>query len=286
MNSTTPPENAWIIETDDARFEHDVFEQSRERPVVVDFWAEWCQPCRMLTPLLEELARESGGEFVLVKANTEQCPAAAGQFQVQAIPTVVAVAGGELVDFFQGLLPREQLRSWLDRLLLQGRLQRAARIEQEEPEEAERIYRETLHDLPNESAAAIGLARVHWNQGRQDEARQMIEHLEKRGFLEPEAEKLKARMELQGMASDDLEGLLQAAQAEPDNLARQLELAEALGAAGRHEEALQRCLELVQKDKAGVGEDARRVMVDIFRVLPDDSPLVTDYRRKLTMALY
>ena len=88
------------------------------------------------------------------------------------------------------------------------------------------------------------------------------------------------------MASNDLDGLRASAQGEPENLPRQLELAEALGAAGQHEEALQRCLEIVEKDKHGVGKEARQVMVDIFRVLPDDSTLVTDYRRKLTLALY
>ena len=286
MSNPPPADNGWVIETTDATFEQDVIEQSRERPVVVDFWAEWCQPCRSLTPLLVELTQEGGGEFVLVKANTEQCPEAAGRFQIQAIPTVYAVSGGEPIDMFQGLLPRDQLKGWLDRLLVIGRLDRAERIEQDDPAESQKLYRQTMEALPNESAPVIGLARVLWDQGQEDESRQLIAELERRGSLEPEAEKLKARMELQGMASNDLDGLRASAQAEPENLPRQLELAEALGAAGQHEEALQRCLEIVEKDKHGVGKEARQVMVDIFRVLPDDSTLVTDYRRKLTLALY
>lgn len=286
MNEESASSSPWIVETTDATFERDVFERSREVPVVVDFWADWCQPCRLLAPLLEELARERQGEFILVKADTAQCPQAAGGFQVNAIPTVYAVVDGQAVDFFQGILPRRQLEAWLERPLLQGRLLRAAAWEQSRPEEAERLYRQVMHELPNESAAPIGLARLLLAQGRPDEAGQLLALLERRGFLEPEAEKIKAQLELRGMAADDLDALRAACEQAPDDLAGQLQLAEALAAAGEHQEALDRCLALVERDRHGVGETARQVMVDLFRVLPDDSPLVADYRRKLAMALY
>jgi putative thioredoxin len=123
-------------------------------------------------------------------------------------------------------------------------------------------------------------------QERFDECQAVIGELEKRGFLEPEAEKVKAALELRGMKSDDLGELRTQAAADPENLELQLKLAEALAAAKEYEAALQGCLAIVEKDKQGVGDTARQVMIDIFRVLPDDSELTTIYRRKLSMALY
>src|SRR4026208_1647492 len=97
-------DNPWIQSTTDATFDHDVFERSKEVPVIVDFWAAWCQPCRMLAPLLERLADEYAGRFVLVKAKTDETSQSAGAFGVQGIPAVYAVVNGEIVDFFAGLL--------------------------------------------------------------------------------------------------------------------------------------------------------------------------------------
>ena len=110
-------DSPWIIEADDATFQSDVAERSRELPVVVDFWAEWCQPCRMLSPILEKLAREFDGKFLLAKIETEKAPKIATAFGVQSIPAVYGLRDGQLVDFFAGLLPEVQIRSWIERLL-------------------------------------------------------------------------------------------------------------------------------------------------------------------------
>ena len=155
-----------------------------------------------------------------------------------------------------------------------------------DPIEAERRYRERIEANPGDSASLIGLARLLLAQDRIEDAAAVLERLESRGFLEPEAEKLKSAIELRGNATLDVAGCREAVAASPEDLSARLRLAEALAGAAEYEEALAICLELVEQDRAGVGEQARLRMLDIFRVLPDDSPLIGDYRRKLSLALY
>ena len=275
----------FIVETTEESFEADVFERSKHVPVVVDFWAAWCGPCRMLAPLLEQMAAQYEGKFILVKADTDQVPRAAGEFNVQSIPAVYAVVDGDVVDFFQGVLPEEQLRQWIEAVLSHGAASEARQLEASDPAAAEEKYRELLESSPNDALLSIGLGRVLLAQDRAEETRQLIQELEKRGFLEPEAEQLKASLELRGKKSLDLDQLQTDAASNPDDLNLQLQLAEALGANGQYQQALDVGLQLVQRDKKGFGDQARQVMVDIFRVA-DDEELVRQYRRKLSAALY
>ncbi len=285
MRDSTQNDRQWIVETTQETFDRDVFERSRQVSVVVDFWAAWCQPCRMLAPILEGLANEYAGKFVLVKAETDHVPQAAAEFGVQSIPAVYGVCDGQVVDFFQGALPPQQCRAWIDRLLLAGWAVEARQLEASDPQAAELKYRQVMQQSPNDSAAQIALAHLLVQQNRADESRALIEQLEQRGFLEPEAEKVKAELQLQQMKGGDIDQLRTVAQANSTDLRLQFQLAEALAGAELYEEALQICLELVQKDRKGIGEEARQVMVDIFRVLPGDSDLVSTYRRKLSTAL-
>jgi len=276
----------WVVETTANRFETDVIERSRQLPVVVDFWAPWCAPCRMLGPVLERLAQECSGRFVLVKANTDEMPQIAAEFQVQSIPAVFGVIDGQVVDFFAGALPETHIRSWLDRLLQAGELVETESLEQTDPAGAAERYRRMLDDSPNNSVASIGLARCLVKLRRFDEARKLIERLEERGFLEPEAEQLKASLELESHQDIDLDSCRAAAEAAPDDLQARLTYAEALAGDHQYQAAMDIALTLVELDRHGVGEKARQLMVDIFRVLPGDSELVRDYRRKLAMLLF
>lgn len=275
-----------VVSTTDPTFELDVIARSHEVPVIVDFWASWCQPCMMLAPLLEKLADEYAGRFLLVKAETEHNQAAAGEFNVSSIPAVYGVLGGEVVDYFQGFQPEPQLRQWLDRIVAEAETRAVIQLEATDPAAAEAKYRELILKLPREAGLQIGLGRALVAQGRTEEAEAIVVELAKRGFLEPAAEKLKAAVDLAKMQGGDLTELTAQAEAEPQNLEVQLKLAEALAGAGRHEEALQRALAIVQQQKTGPGEQARQLMVDLFRVLPGDSELVGTYRRKLSSALF
>jgi putative thioredoxin len=280
-----------VLETTEQSFESDVIERSREVPVVVDFWAEWCAPCRALGPRLEALAREYGGKFALVKADTEQCRGIAAAFGVRSIPAVFGLVDGKVVDSFVGALPDSALRAWLDRLLpspAERLIAEARRLEPSDRAAAEAKYREALGLSPDDPTAAVGLARVLVSAGRLDEARALVDALEARGYLEPDAEKLKAELALHSRAREagGVEAARSALAAKPDDPTLLLKLAESLAAAGPHEEALDVCLRLVETGRNDVREAARKTMLDIFRSLPEDSPLVGEYRRKLSAALY
>jgi putative thioredoxin len=292
MPMSSPKEKSpWILEADETNFQRDVVERSREILVVVDFWATWCQPCRLLGPILEKLAEEYAGKFLLVKADTDKLPNIAAGFAVQSIPAVFALRDGGFLDSFIGLMSEPQIREWLDRLLpseAELLVAQARKLEASDPAEAEAKWREAGRLDPNLAAAKIGLATLLFAQGRADESRVVVEELERRGFLEPEAEKLKAQLALMGQGQNpgDLAALQATVAANPGDLEAKLNLAEALAACAQYEPALETALLVVQSGKKEFVEPARKLMVDIFRLLPDDSELTTTYRRQLSTALY
>ena len=201
MSETAAP--TYIVETTAENFVDEVVERSHLVPVVVDFWAEWCQPCRTLGPILEKLASEYQGRFILAKADTEKVSEIASRFGVRSIPAVFAVRGGEVVDSFVGVLPEASLRAWLDRIMpgpVEVLILEAKALEPTDVEAARAKYLEAVALAPTEPLAKIGLARLAMARGRLDEAHEIIDQLERRGYLEPEAETLKAQLTLRGQA--------------------------------------------------------------------------------------
>lgn len=290
MNAS-PTNSPWIRDTTDASFAEDVTERSWQVPIVVDFWADWCQPCRLLGPVLERLAVEFEGRFELVKANTEQNALAAAEYHVQSIPAVYGLRLGHVVDGFLGAMPEPEIRRWLERLLPTAAEQKveAAQLRLvSAPAEAERLLREAMELDPRCDAARIALAELFLEQKRIEECRALVGELEGRGYLEPQAQKTKAALELYdlGREAGAYSDLARRAASQPDDRELQLELAMAMAAEGRYEEALQTGLEVVRKDRGPLRQRAKQLMVDIFRVLPDESELVSTYRRQLAMALY
>jgi putative thioredoxin len=289
--SQTPDKSPWIVDADDQSFQSEAVERSRELLVVVDFWAEWCQPCRALSPILEQLAREYAGKFALVKVDVERAQGIAAGFGVQSIPAVYAMRDGQLLDFFAGLVPEGQVRAWIDRLLpspAEVLVAEARNLESADPMSAESKYREAASLDPNLAAAKIALAVLLINEHRTDEAQSIIDELEERGFLEPEAEKVKSELHMaqQSNKAGDLDKLRAAVAADPKNLQVRLELAEALAAKKEFQQALDMALSVVEMHKPEFVEPAREFMVDLFRVLGEENELVGEYRRKLSTALY
>ncbi len=282
--------SSWIIEVTSANFERDVIERSSEVPVVVDFWAPWCGPCLTLSPLLERLAEEYGGQFVLAKIDTDGETELAQQFGVRSIPAVYGLRDGRAVDGFIGVQPESAIRAWLDRLMptpIERLAADARKLEATDPDAAEAKYNEVLALEPGSIPAQTGLARIALDRGRLDDAQARIAAMERQGFLEPEAEKVKAELllHLQAQGAGGIEAARAALAEHPGDLELKFQLAEALAASGQYADALALCLELVERDRKGVGDRARLTMIAIFQLLPPDSELVTEYQRQLSMVL-
>lgn len=285
-------QSEWIKSTSMDTFRDDVIEQSMQRPVVVDFWAEWCAPCRQLMPLLEKLANEFQGRFSLVKVNVDECPEIAGAFGVQSIPFVVGVVEGQPVNQFQGVQSEAQLRSWIEALVPSPAVEAYEQGQQHEAdgssELAEGFYRAAVgHDSKN-ATYKIALARVLLALNRDQESREIIDELNTRGYLEPDAQALVAQLELRSNVEDSggVQEARKALEADPENLNLQLKLAEALGADSRFEEACELCLAIVAKDRSGLGTQAKEVMVGVLGVMGPKSKLASDLRRRLATAFY
>lgn len=281
----------WIIETTAETFEKDVVERSLKLPVIVDFWATWCGPCKEIGPVLEKITREANGKVLLVKIDVDKQPDIAGWFGVQQIPVVFAIVNGQPVDQFMGNLPEDQVREWVQRLLpspAQSLLMEATEAETKNASEAIEKYRAALELQADFPQASIGLARVLTAQHQDADARAIIEGLEKRGFLEPEAQQIKTELELRvaALESGGVGAARAAVAADPNNLDLQISLADALAAAHAYPEALDICLNLVKNHKSKMGEKAKETMVQIFTVLGPASELVQQYRRQLSTALY
>lgn len=285
------PNSAWIKDSKTATFEADVIQKSFEIPVVVDFWAPWCQPCKQLAPVLEKLANEYAGKFLLVKVNIEAEQQIAQAFQIQSIPLVVAFREGQLVNEFAGVLPEPQLRQWLETFLpsaAQMAMMAGMKLEETDAAGAEAKYREALNLEPKADVIKIALARVIMAQNRDEEACKIIAQLEERGFLEPEAQTIKDELEVRATAAESggVEEARRTAAANPNDLTLQIALADALAVAGKHTEALEICLALIARDKAGIGPQAKETMVKILGMLGTASELAGEYRRKLATAWY
>jgi putative thioredoxin len=246
-----------VVEATDQNFLDTVIGESKRRPVVVDLWASWCGPCRTLGPILERVAGERGGAFLLAKLDVDANPYTAGQFGVQSIPTVVAFRDGQPIDGFVGAIPEPMVNEFVDRLMpteaeLEGHL-----------DDAEQKYREALEVDPTNRDARVGLSRIYAETGREDQARETLAPV----LPDPEAERILAMLEVRDWSK----------LTEPGTLAS----AKRLAARGSWREALDAMLGALTDDP-----DARQAMLEVFTVLGEDDEMVAEYRRKLAAALF
>ncbi|MGH2683162.1 MAG: tetratricopeptide repeat protein [Actinomycetota bacterium] len=276
---------ATVIDVGEGDFEEQVLRASHDVPVLVDFWAAWCRPCLVLSPMLERLAAEGEGRFVLAKVDVDANPGLSALFGIQGIPAVKAFRDGEVVAEFVGVQPAEVLRRFVDELLPSAADELAAQAERARElgdlVEAEARYREALAKDPAHQPSKLGLAALLGMRGEDEEARGLLAQL-------PATEgvrQLDAALELRSAArgEDDREALRVRAEAGDQEAAFALATAEA--GAGEHRDALERALRLVQL--GGDERDrARDLMVRMFEALGEDHPLTREFRPRLASALF
>jgi putative thioredoxin len=281
---------SWTIDVGDADFEREVLDRSSEVPVVVDFWAPWCAPCRALGPLLERLAVEHAGAFVLARVNVDEAPELAQALGIRSIPAVKGFRDGTVVAEFVGARPESVIRAFLARLLPTeaDRLAREAqgRAAAGDTRGAERLFRDALDRDGRHARALIGLARLLGDRGETADALKQLDLVLPSAPIAEEAERLAAQLRTRTDGAGDEDELRRRLAADPADAAARVDLGRVLAAQGRYEEALGELLTVVQRDPHFADDAARKIMVDIFAVLGPTDQLTERFRGELAKALY
>jgi putative thioredoxin len=270
-----------------ADFNQHVLEESKHRPVVVDFWAPWCGPCKSLKPILEKLAAEYGGKFLLAKINSDDNQELAARHGVRGIPSVKAFVNGEQVDEFSGALPESEVRTFLDRLIpspadelraeaAQLRLAGDMSAALQKLADASRIN-------PDHIGVRLDAAEIMLDLNESDEAGRLIASVP--DDAEPRVPQLKARLQFLGAAGEDEAALAARVAANGNDLEARLKLANLLVAAGQYEAGMDQLLEIVRRDRGFEDDIGRKTLLSVFNLL-GGGELVSRYRRMLASALY
>jgi putative thioredoxin len=287
------PKSDLIKDGADASFMVDVVEASRTQPVIVDFWAPWCGPCRQLTPALEKAVAAAGGAVKLVKINIDENPAIAGQLRVQSIPTVYAFANGQPVDAFQGALPESQIKAFIERLAgpigpsdaeaLLGQAKEA--LELGDLGGAAQSFAGVLQIEPDNVPAIAGLARCYLMGGDTARATE-IAAMAPADAKDADLAGVRAALTLAAKASSETASLERKLAANPDDHEARFELAGALAGGGDLQGAVDHLLTLIEKDRTWNDDAARKQLLTVFEAAPPGSDVARTGRRRLSALLF
>ena len=297
LNDTAAAPKADLIkDSSEATFMQDVIEASREVPVIVDFWAPWCGPCKTLGPALEAAVTEAKGKVRMVKVNVDENQMIAGQLRIQSIPTVYAFWQGQPVDGFQGALPGSEIKKFIDRIAAlagDGGLSEAieaaeAMLAEGAAVDAAETFAAILGEEPENAAAYGGLIRAHLALGNLDQAEAFAANAPKAIAGSKEVEAARAQIELAKQAANagPVTELEAAVAADPGNHQARFELAAALLAANRTDEAVDQLLELFRRDRDWNDGAAKTQLFTIFDALTPKDPIVLKGRRKLSSMIF
>jgi len=281
-----------MIDTTLERFKADVIDASMQTPVVVDFWAPWCGPCKTLGPMLEKLEQQYGGRFLLVKVDTDAQPELAQHFRIRSIPTVFGIVNGQPVDQFQGALPESQLREFIDRLLPNPgdiELEQAAQaVERGDMAAAVEHLQKAIATDPANDHARLMYAQLLLQDNDAGAAQAQLARVSVEAQNDPQVQALleRVRRELaEGLEPPPVELVTRVAD-KPDDLRSRLDLAQHYIGQKTWAPALEQLLEIVRRDR-GFGDDVgRKTMIEVFGLASAQPELVSEWRRRLSAVLF
>lgn len=277
----------YIIDVTLENFQQVILEGSMQQPVLVDFWADWCAPCKALMPTLHKLAEEFQGQFILAKVNIEEQPELAQQFQVKSVPTLMLVGEGQLLDQFNGVKPESEIRAFLKQHLTNPvdtfKEQIKLLIGEGELDQAQEMLQQAITQLPEDTDLQIDLARVLLQKNLATEAKAVLENLPEAEKARPQVKGLMAGLKFAEVApsAEQLAALGEREDSEANYLKAMAALLQ-----GEHEQALERLLNLLRDDRAYQEGVAHKTLLEVFAMLGEGNPLVVKARRKLYTLMY
>jgi putative thioredoxin len=297
MLAQTPAAPEGLVkDTTTAAFRQDVIQESMKQPVLVDFWAPWCGPCKQLGPVIEKAVKAAGGKVKLVKMDIDQHPQIPGQLGIQSIPAVIAFSKGQPVDGFMGALPESQVKGFIERLvgpvgpsMAEDLLAEAdARAAQGDAGGAAELYATVLAQEPENVAAIAALAKLHLELDDLEGAKRFLAMAPKDKENDPAIAGARAAIELAEQAASlgDVGDLQRRVEANPADHQARFDLALALNARSKREEAIDHLIEIVRRDRAWNDEAARKQLVQLFEAWGPTDDMTVLGRRRLSSVLF